>query len=505
MKLTSGETIVIAASTVQEQGMTDGSQVAVDIMKHVNGDLLAKSTHLFPSPWPYVPGLVYDFCIGVRVTPVQPKPLDPANWLKHRFSGYEDGGIHYFEEGMRIATFAAFCPGPLDGQGPGGEDVLLKYSLEVELNYKTDGGVWVTTLMASNLGDLSDPAKLPGDADPFEVASLTVRTFKRTCLEDPTPEFPGDFNCSDAVEIFSDIYDIMIRPAYTNCYVYYDETVFDLEDDEPNDWRSATVDGLLMNSPGAGSASFTARGRKIVNGSPTMGDVGLNQPFAIYNDDPFGIAGTNKESGLSYPHANGTRNGKPYQYACNVPRVVRDAVGFCSGVPDTFYRLPFLKNFSTEVTQGNGGSFTHSGGQWFALDFSGAQGFPLLAARGGTVIDVRSNVFVNCQATPYSGCPNFGNYVAIQHQDGEISWYLHMVMNSATVVIGQKVKRGHFIGQLGNTGNSTGPHLHFHVTTTTSSSTQLVTYEYESVLPPKGTCAVPFQGQVLYSTNELTL
>ena len=79
-----------------------------------------------------------------------------------------------------------------------------------------------------------------------------------------------------------------------------------------------------------------------------------------------------------------------------------------------------------------------------------------------------------------------------------------MITNSAAVTIGQKVKRGQLIGLLGNTGNSTGPHLHFHVTPwLTAGSTNPVTYEFFSLTPPWGTCVVPMQGQLIFSTNQL--
>ena len=405
LKLKSGEEIVMAPNALHEEGLTDGAQVAVDVWKHVNGDLLGQSTQLFPSPFPGLPGLTYDFCIQLRVAPVQPKPLDLVSWLKHDLRGYEYGGVHQLEEGMRIAAYGPNCPGPLEGQGPSGEDVLIKYGFEVELTYKVQGSFWKTTMLASNLGDGSQPVKLPANADPNATATLTARKLKRTCTEDPTPEFPGDFNCPNPTVVDTQTYSVVIRPAYTSCYAAYDQTTFDLEDDDPNDWRPAQVTGVNMTTPGAGSVSFTARGKKIINGTPTSAELGLNQPFAIYSDDPFSVYGTNRESGLTWPHANGSRNGQPFQYACNVPAIVRDAIDFCPGGADTLYRLPFLENGATTVTQGNGGSFTHNGWQWFALDLSGAAGRFLLAARGGTVVDVRSNIVVNCQATPYPGCP----------------------------------------------------------------------------------------------------
>ncbi|MGY5876851.1 MAG: M23 family metallopeptidase [Candidatus Thorarchaeota archaeon] len=56
-----------------------------------------------------------------------------------------------------------------------------------------------------------------------------------------------------------------------------------------------------------------------------------------------------------------------------------------------------------------------------------------------------------------------GNYVILKHQDDEYSFYAHLVTDSVTVEKGQKVKQGQVIGRLGNSGNSTGPHLHFHL------------------------------------------
>ena len=57
-----------------------------------------------------------------------------------------------------------------------------------------------------------------------------------------------------------------------------------------------------------------------------------------------------------------------------------------------------------------------------------------------------------------------GNHVIIQHDNGEYSYYLHLKQGSLKVKPGDIVKRGQHIASLGHTGNSTEPHLHFHVT-----------------------------------------
>ena len=89
---------------------------------------------------------------------------------------------------------------------------------------------------------------------------------------------------------------------------------------------------------------------------------------------------------------------------------------------------------------------THNG-----LDIAGSNiyGQPIVAARAGTVIDAGWN----------SG--GYGNYVMINHGDGFITIYGHM--SSVASYTGQSVSAGQVIGYVGNTGRSTGPHLHFEV------------------------------------------
>jgi murein DD-endopeptidase MepM/ murein hydrolase activator NlpD len=57
-----------------------------------------------------------------------------------------------------------------------------------------------------------------------------------------------------------------------------------------------------------------------------------------------------------------------------------------------------------------------------------------------------------------------GNYVVVQHAGGEFSQSVHLKQGSVRVKVGDAVKQGQVLGQLGHTGNSTEPHLHFQLT-----------------------------------------
>jgi hypothetical protein len=56
-----------------------------------------------------------------------------------------------------------------------------------------------------------------------------------------------------------------------------------------------------------------------------------------------------------------------------------------------------------------------------------------------------------------------GNHVVLQHDSGEYSFYAHMIPGSLRVKQGEEVKQGQVLGLVGNSGNSDGPHLHFHL------------------------------------------
>ena len=94
------------------------------------------------------------------------------------------------------------------------------------------------------------------------------------------------------------------------------------------------------------------------------------------------------------------------------------------------------------------------GSRWgtihYGVDIAGPIGTPIYTPAAGRVL----------QAGPASG---FGLAVYIQHPDGSITVYGHI--NDYFVRAGQQVEAGQEIAEVGNTGESTGPHLHFEVHT----------------------------------------
>jgi murein DD-endopeptidase MepM/ murein hydrolase activator NlpD len=92
--------------------------------------------------------------------------------------------------------------------------------------------------------------------------------------------------------------------------------------------------------------------------------------------------------------------------------------------------------------------FTGAGAMHSGLDFKGPIGTPILAAADGQV------TFAGVQS-------GYGNCIEITHSNGLITRYAHL--SGFTVSLGQQVKRGVQVAQMGSTGRSTGSHLHFEV------------------------------------------
>ena len=91
------------------------------------------------------------------------------------------------------------------------------------------------------------------------------------------------------------------------------------------------------------------------------------------------------------------------------------------------------------------------------VDWAAARGTPVWASKAGTVTQVVSN----CVEGNRSCGGRYGNHVFIDHGGGYESRYAHL--STVSVSVGQSVSQGQEIGKLGNTGDSTGPHLHFEI------------------------------------------
>ena len=105
----------------------------------------------------------------------------------------------------------------------------------------------------------------------------------------------------------------------------------------------------------------------------------------------------------------------------------------------------FARPVSGSITSGFGSRWgrMHDG-----IDYAGSVGDGVAAADGGTV--------------KYCGeMSGYGNIIILDHKNGYETYYGHL--SAILVKNGEKVKKGDIIGKVGNTGNSTGPHLHFEI------------------------------------------
>jgi LysM repeat protein len=107
---------------------------------------------------------------------------------------------------------------------------------------------------------------------------------------------------------------------------------------------------------------------------------------------------------------------------------------------NSYYTKPFIGGHKTQGLHGYNG-----------VDYGMPVGTSLYAAAGGTVIISKNS--------GWNG--GYGDYVVIQHPNNTQTVYGHM--DSTVVLVGQAVTKGQLIGYSGNTGKSTGPHLHFEI------------------------------------------
>ena len=146
------------------------------------------------------------------------------------------------------------------------------------------------------------------------------------------------------------------------------------------------------------------------------------------------------------------------------PQAAAATYGFPTSAEDysTFYETAYYDHGAgSALDDWNCGSVTYNGhtgndfgvGSWSGMD----AGRDITAAADGVVIAAHDGEFDRCS----TGACGSANNVTIEHADGKRTYYTHMKKWSVQVVVGEAVVCGQKLGEVGSSGNSTGPHIHF--------------------------------------------
>ena len=186
--------------------------------------------------------------------------------------------------------------------------------------------------------------------------------------------------------------------------------------------------------------------------------------------------------------------------ASDGPSSIRYEYGYVVGPPGAQhrppqpYRAPFALAQRFEVTQAPPDVVTHIGASSLnAIDIAMPVGTAIHAAREGTVINVAARHFRSGLAPENMQDANF---VQVMHEDGTHAIYAHLQLDTVRVRPGQRVARGEYIANSGNTGFSSGPHLHFVVLRNVGMRSESVPLVFAG---PGGSNIVARSGQSLVS------
>jgi murein DD-endopeptidase MepM/ murein hydrolase activator NlpD len=151
--------------------------------------------------------------------------------------------------------------------------------------------------------------------------------------------------------------------------------------------------------------------------------------------------------------------------ATDGPSEVRYEYGYVVGEPNVThrpsapYRAPFALARRFRVSQAPPDAVTHTdAASRNAVDIEMPVGTAVHAAREGLVINVARNHF---RSGLQLASMSEANFVQVLHDDGTYAIYAHLQLDTVRVRPGQRVGRGEYIANSGNTGFSSGPHLHF--------------------------------------------
>ena len=148
--------------------------------------------------------------------------------------------------------------------------------------------------------------------------------------------------------------------------------------------------------------------------------------------------------------------------------------------PDGLYRVPYAIASDYPISQAYPDVVTHrTPDSRDAVDIAMPIGTDIFAARGGVVFDVAADNYKSGLSLERDG-PR-ANVVRILHDDGTYAIYAHLNWNTIRVRPGDRVTRGEYIADSGNTGFSSGPHLHFAIVQNVGLRLESVPFEFQGM------------------------
>ena len=219
--------------------------------------------------------------------------------------------------------------------------------------------------------------------------------------------------------------------------------------------KQAEWDALCITNPGTTGSTYTICQKNQQIPKEWFSKVKLFGTISWYNEHSHG-------RGMSQYGAYylATVQGKSYKdiinyyYGAEVGTVITQSKeGFVMPI-NTFSKI------TGETTGYCGSGKPHTG-----IDFAAPTGTPIYAAHDGVIIktyDNGTNCYGSCNSTQAVGIG-----FRIDNQDGTISMYMHMSKRE-NLSRGTSVKAGQLLGYVGNTGSSTGPHLHYGMSNSTN-------------------------------------